>query len=74
MTAGSLSKSSGSTGLAGCGARLYLHSTTHQRDPGGPGTVGRYWSSTSVVRAVAITDEDHINKDVPDRVYKYGVY
>ena len=23
---------------------------------------------------VAITDEDHINKDVPDRVYKYGVY
>ena len=29
---------------------------------------------TIVVRAVAITDEDHINKDVPDRVYKYGVY
>ena len=24
----------------GLGARLYLHSTTHQRDPGGPGTVG----------------------------------
>ena len=35
---------------------------------------GRYWSSISVVRAVAITDEDHLNKDVPDRVYKYGVY
>ena len=35
---------------------------------------GRYWSSISVVRAVAITDEDHINKDVPDRLYKYGVY
>ena len=28
----------------------------------------------TIVRAVAITDEDHINKDVPDRVYKYGVY
>ncbi|MDS9668750.1 cyclase family protein [Flavonifractor plautii] len=33
-----------------------------------------YMGDGTIVRAVAITDEDHINKDVPDRVYKYGVY
>ena len=33
-----------------------------------------YMGDGTIVRAVAITDEDHINKDVPDRVHKYGVY
>ena len=33
-----------------------------------------YMGDGTIVRAVAMIDEDKINKDVPDRVYKYGVY
>ena len=33
-----------------------------------------YMGDGTIVRAVAFIDEDKINKDVPDRVYKYGVY
>lgn len=33
-----------------------------------------YMGDGTIVRAVAMIDEDRINKDVPDRVYKYGVY
>ena len=29
---------------------------------------------STTFRAGRISGEDHINKDVPDRVYKYGVY
>ena len=32
------------------------------------------WATAPSSRAVAMIDEDKINKDVPDRVYKYGVY
>ena len=32
-----------------------------------------YMGDGTIVRAVAFIDEDKINKDVPDRVYKYGV-
>ena len=33
-----------------------------------------YMGDGTIVRAVAFIDEDKLNKDVPDRVYKYGVY
>jgi len=33
-----------------------------------------YMGDGTIVRAVAFVDEDDINKDVPDRVYKYGVF